>query len=242
MSYNLIASGSSGNCIIYQDKIMVDAGIKLKDKALIEPFLDDIQVIIITHRHSDHIQIPLMKWLIRNYPNIVFMYNQDVRDYLDEKLVRKSKGETIPIEVKREVIIDVGKVYNLGFVKFQPINLYHDVPNVALYFRFDDGYKVFHATDTHTLDGIRIPSNTDLVAIEHHHLTDHYDELIAEKVLNEEYSHEMGAKNVHLSFEDALEFLHRNKIEDATVLRLHMSSDEYYDDIEVEYNYRYEEE
>ena len=59
--YNLIASGSSGNCIIYKKHIMVDIGIKKKDKDLIEPYLDDIKVIIITHRHSDHLQLPLMK-------------------------------------------------------------------------------------------------------------------------------------------------------------------------------------
>lgn len=233
--YNLIATGSSGNCIIYHKSIMVDIGIKLKDKELIEPYMEDVKVIIITHRHSDHIQLPLMKWIIREYPNIMFMYLQDVREYLDEKLIRRSKGKKTPIEVPKETIIEPNKVYNLGIVKFQPISIYHDVPNIALYMRFKDNYKVFHATDTHTLKGITIPKDTDLVAVEHHHLTNHYDDLIAEKILNDEFSHEIGAKNVHMSFEDAVDFLTRNDLEGSKVVRLHISSDEFYEDIENEY-------
>ena len=237
MPYTLIRSGSDGNCIIYKEQVMVDIGIKLKDRELIVPYLDNIKVIIITHRHSDHIQIPLMKWIIENYPEITFMYIEDVREYLDEKLVRKVKGETVQIEVPKEVIIEPNKIYNLGILKFQPINLYHDVPNIALYIHFKDGYKVFHATDTHTLEGISIPSNTDLIAIEHHHIEEHYEKLIEEKVMLGEYSHEIGAKNVHMSFEDAIEFLKRNNIEGSKVLRLHMSSDEFYENMEVEYNF-----
>ena len=242
MPYNLIASGSSGNCIIYNETVMVDIGIKLKDKELITPYLDNIKVIIITHRHSDHIQIHLMKWIINNYPDIMFMYIQDVRDYLDEKLVRKVKGETVQIEVPKEMIIEPMKLYNLGFMKFQPIEVYHDVPNIALYMVFKGQHKIFHATDTHTLEGIRIPRDTSVIALEHHHKEEHYDELIAEKVLLGEFSHEIGAKNVHMSFEDAKQFLLDNQIENATVLRLHMSSDEYYEDIDIEYNFKYKEE
>lgn len=214
---------------------MVDIGVKLKDRELIIPFLDDIKVIIITHRHFDHIQLPLMKWLIKEFPNITYMYLQDVKDMLNERLIRRLNGETINIEVPKEIIIEPKKVYNLGFVKFQPISIYHDVPNIALYFKFEDGKSIFHATDTFNLDGIRIPSDTNLVAIEHHHITKHYQKVIAEKQENEEYSHEIGAINSHMSFEDAEEFLVRNNVEGAKVLRLHLSSDDFYKDIDIEY-------
>lgn len=234
MNYNLISTGSKGNCIIYKDNVMVDIGIKAKDKELIIPFLDSVKVIIITHRHSDHIQIPMMKWLVEEYPNIMFMFNQDVKYFLDEKLVKKVKGESVQIEIPRFMIIEPLKIYNLGIMKFQAINLYHDVPNIALVMTFEDGYKIFHATDTHTLEGITISSDTDLVAIEHHHEEEHYANLIAEKVMNDKYSHEMGADNVHMSFETAKEFLDRNKLFGSTVLRLHMSSDEYYKDYDIE--------
>lgn len=235
--YKLIASGSDGNCIIYRDKVMVDIGIKLKDKALIEPYLENIKVIIITHRHSDHLQLPLMKWLIRKHPNIVFMYLQDVREYLDEKLTRRENGESIQIEVPKEIIIEPKKVYNLGFVKYQPINVYHDVPNVCLYFKWKDDFSNFHATDTHNLKGIRIPSSTNLVAIEQHHIEEHYEMVIEEKKASGEYSHEIGARNSHMSFERATEFLETNKLYGATVVRLHLSSHEYYNDMEIEYVY-----
>lgn len=236
--YNLIASGSNGNCVIYRDKVMVDIGIKLKDKKLIEPYMEDVKVIIITHRHSDHIQLPLMKWIIKEYPKVVFMYLQDVREYLDEKLTRKVNGESVQIEVPKEIIIEPKKVYNLGFVKYQPISVYHDVPNVSLYFKWEDGFSNYHATDTHNLDGIRIPKTTDLVALEQHHQEEHYDMVIDEKQANGEYSHEIGAKNSHMSFERATNFLETNNLVGATVVRLHLSSHEYYNDIEREYVYK----
>ena len=235
--YNLIASGSSGNCIIYKKHIMVDIGIKKKDKDLIEPYLDDIKVIIITHRHSDHLQLPLMKWLISEYSHITYMYLPDVKNFLDEKLGSKSKGEFIPIKVPKFAMIQPKKIYNLGIVRVQFMELYHDVPNVGMYFTWKDGFTHFHGIDTHTLEGIKIPKNTKLVAIEHHHEEEHYRELISEKEENGTYSHEMQAQNVHMSFEDAEKFLERNELYGATVLRLHLSSDDYYKDIPIEYIY-----
>ena len=236
--YNLIASGSSGNCIIYKKHIMVDIGIKKKDKALIEPYLDDIKVIIITHRHSDHLQLPLMKWLISEHSHITYMYLPDVKNFLDEKLGSKSKGEFIPIKVPKFVMMQPKKVYNLGLLKLQGIELYHDVPNIAIYMAFKDRYTIFHATDTHTLEGITIPSGTNLVALEHHHQKEHYEDLIYEKQCNDKYSHELQARNVHNSFENCEEFLERNQLYGATVLRLHLSSDKYYKDIPIEYVYK----
>lgn len=240
LDIKVIASGSSGNCSIIDNKIMIDIGIKKKDRELLIPFLDDIKVIIITHRHTDHIQIPMMKWIIEEYPDITFMYIEDVRYFLDEKLIRKQKGETIPIEVPKEHILELNKLYNLGFVKFKTVGIEHDVPNIGLYMAFKNGDRLFYATDTHDLNNVRIPSKTNYIMIEHHHLDWHYDQIIEEKMNDESepYIHELQAKNVHQSFEQANDFLLANKIKAATVYRMHMSSDEYYRDMDLIYEFK----
>ena len=58
-----IASGSSGNCIYVGDDnthILIDAGISAKniEEGLhsLDLSLDDIDAILITHEHSDHIK------------------------------------------------------------------------------------------------------------------------------------------------------------------------------------------
>lgn len=238
--YNLIASNSSGNSIIIREQIMLDIGIKLKDKNLIEPFMKDIKAIFVTHRHSDHIQLPLMKWILKEYPKIHWFYNEDVKEYLDEKLVRKVKGEVIPFERPNEHIIVENIWYNIGILKFMPLEMLHDVPNHGFYIRFKDDYKVFVGYDTSSMEHIKIPPITDLIIIEHHHEEEHYDKLISEKVLEGEYSHEIGARETHHSFEQAKSFLDRNKIVWAKVVKAHISTDEYYSDVEKEYIYSYQ--
>lgn len=242
MNYRVISTGSKGNCVIYKDLIMVDIGIKLKDRELIIPYLDSIKLIVITHRHSDHLQLPLLKWIIENYPNIRIVYGTDVEDYLSYKLVKKLKGETVPILLPKFTIVNSEKAYDFGLFKIRFLDLYHDVPNFGLYIQFKDDYKVFHATDTYTLEGISIPQDTDLIAIEHHHIEEHYKNLIEEKQMNGEYSHEYGAKNAHHSFEQCKYFLDRNNLNNVEVLRLHISSDEYYKDFELSYIYERENE
>lgn len=240
MNYRVIASGSSGNCVIYKDIVMIDLGIKLKDKELITPFLDSLKIILLTHEHSDHIQMPLLKWIIENYPNIMIAYPEYMQDFMNEHLVKynRSTKEYEQIEIPKFKVIEIGKNYNFGLFKLTTVNLYHDVDNCAYYIRFiEDDYSVFHATDTYTLDNIKIPHTTSLIAIEHHHKTKHYNKVIEEKISEGKHSHEIGARNVHLSFEDAEEFLKRNKLYGSEVLRLHVSSHEYYKDIELSYIY-----
>lgn len=49
MEYEIIQSGSKGNCLVLDNKIMIDCGLsytKIKDK------LKDIKLICLTHIHS----------------------------------------------------------------------------------------------------------------------------------------------------------------------------------------------
>lgn len=244
-NWNIISSSSDGNCVIYRDVIMIDLGIKLKDFHLIEPFIDKVKIIIISHRHTDHIQLPLMKKILRDYSHIMFVYGQFVRDWLDEKLVSKVKGEVVPIKVPNEFIVSPAKYFRASKsgILIIPIALYHDVPNYGFYMKFTDDkttkgyYDIFHATDTYKLDGIKIPNDIDLVAIEHHHSQEHYDGVIEKKIAAEEFSHEIGANNSHFSFDKATEFLKDMNIDMCEVLRLHMSTDEFYSKFPLSYTF-----
>lgn len=49
MPYEIIKTGSNGNCIILGNNVMLDVGVSYKS---IKHFLKDIKVIFISHRHS----------------------------------------------------------------------------------------------------------------------------------------------------------------------------------------------
>lgn len=46
LKYNILKSGSSGNCIIFNDYLAIDMGISYKQ---IKPYLKGLKVICLTH-------------------------------------------------------------------------------------------------------------------------------------------------------------------------------------------------
>ena len=51
MNYNILESGSLGNCTIINDFIAIDMGVTFRR---IKPYYKNFKIIFITHRHSDH--------------------------------------------------------------------------------------------------------------------------------------------------------------------------------------------
>lgn len=218
MDYRIIGSSSKGNCIIIEDVLMIDAGLPFK---YIKPYIDKVRLIFISHIHSDHLYKTTVRRIAKDYPDIVFI----VGDHLVSPL--RSLG------VEKLLVIDPAVLYDLGIAKLFAFELYHDVPNYGLGFMIN-GFKGFFATDTYTLEGIEA-KGMDYYFIEHHHQKEQYNQRIDEKISNGQFSHEIGAINSHLSFEDAESWLKDNVVERAEVIRLHMSSDEYYNDIPLRY-------
>jgi len=54
--YNVLSSGSKGNCVIYLDSIAVDMGLPYKS---IEPYKNYLQIVLLSHIHGDHLNISL---------------------------------------------------------------------------------------------------------------------------------------------------------------------------------------
>ena len=51
IEYDVISSGSLGNAILIQKNILIDFGVPYKK---IEPYMNDIKLVLATHIHSDH--------------------------------------------------------------------------------------------------------------------------------------------------------------------------------------------
>lgn len=200
--HHLIRSGSTGNAILYHGSILVDIGVPY---ALIKEFQSQIQLVLLTHQHLDHINLKTLKKLCAERPTLRVGACEWMRDKVKE--------------LRNVDIYEIGKLYDYGQFKISPFKLYHDVPNCG-YRIFKENTRIFHATDTAHLKGITA-KEYDLYAIEHN-----YNEELALKAIEQaeregKFCHFKGSINSHLSEEQAKDFIFNNKAEHSQVLRLH---------------------
>lgn len=117
-----LSSGSRGNSFyanINGVNILVDVGLSMKkinEKLLINVGidLDDIDLILITHRHGDHIQS--LHTIVKSYPHISILSHKSVFEEYTEH-----KKTYIP---KR---IEIDNVYKGSKIDIKAIKLNHDV-------------------------------------------------------------------------------------------------------------------
>jgi len=203
--YNVISSGSKGNCIVYHDTIAIDMGIPYSS---IKQLKNELQIVLLTHKHGDHLNLTTIQKLSFERPTLRFACGAFLLDYLEG--------------VKNVDVLEAGKVYDYGSFKISPIVLYHDVPNFG-YRIFKGDHKTIHITDTSHLIGISA-KDYDLYAIESNYNEDTIFESIARKEAKGEFAHQKGAINSHLSEQQARDFIFKNRGEKSKVLRLHESS------------------
>lgn len=170
-----IASGSSGNCIYIgseQTHILVDAGISNKR---IEQGLNEIGIkgselngILITHEHSDHIKG--LGVLARKHG--IPLYS--TKETLDEIAFVKSLGE-YPKDLFQPISPDVD--FEIGDLKIKPFRVDHDAVNPVAYRVQNEKKAVAVATDmghfsSYTvehlqgLDAILLEANHDVRMLE----------------------------------------------------------------------------
>lgn len=206
--HNIIATGSKGNCEIYFNTIAIDMGIPFSK---IEPYLHDIQLVMLSHLHQDHFNLATIERLSFERPGLRFACGKWMVDLL-------------PKNMKNLDVLELNKWYDYGSFKVSIGKLYHDVPNA--FFRLDkDGYKIFRATDTAHLEGITA-KDYDLYAIEHNYDEETIDSIIANSEAKGEFSYKKGAVNTHLSIQQAREFYLDNKKESSQIIRLHESENQ----------------
>lgn len=200
--YQVIASGSTGNAIIYHNTILVDCGVPFSK---IKPYLHSIQIVLLTHVHGDHINKATLQKIVSERPSLRIGCCIWMKEHV--------------AGIRNVDFFEIGKIYNYGSFQLSPIKLYHDVPNCG-YRIFKDGTKILHATDTAHLEGITA-TGYDLYAIEHNYNEDTVYISIAEKQARGEYAHQIGSINSHLSEQKARDFIFRNKADHSQVLMLH---------------------
>ena len=156
MKFCSLYSGSTGNSLFVQGnetKILVDAGVSAKKitEALTSINVDikEINAIIVTHEHIDHIRS--IGTLSKKY-NIPIYANLGTWNGIDnEKTVTKIEDKNY---------FKIGEEFEIGDLKIKPFSTSHDAMDSCGFSIENDGKKISIATDLgemtkEVMDGIR---------------------------------------------------------------------------------------
>ena len=167
MKITIFASGSGGNCLMLSDgdtRLLIDAGISMRrvESALRQAgiTMGDIDGVLITHEHSDHISG--LKMLLKHHALPV---------YAPRTVAARLCG-IIPAAIERMHVIPVGAAFAVGCVRVRAFHTPHDTDESVGYRVEGEGCFAI-ATDMgcvtqEILDGLL---GADTVLIESNHDT-----------------------------------------------------------------------
>jgi len=211
MKIDIIGTGSNGNCFMFNDSIMIDAGLPIK-KIKEKVDVSKITHVLLTHIHPDHLNKTTIRKMFVDNRNIIFMCGS----FLVDSMYDIGIPEKNIIEVRENVIYDV------GIFKVSPFSLYHDVQNFG-YRLAKDGHKHIHATDTSTLYGISA-KDYDTATIECNHHLPTALAIIDDAEDAGKFTHLKGAINSHLNVEETIQFCKRNNIKKLYPIHIGLST------------------
>ncbi|WP_201353855.1 MBL fold metallo-hydrolase [Hydrogenimonas urashimensis] len=193
MKIDIINTGSDGNAILIDDRLLIDAGVSY---AMLKDY--DIETVLLTHIHGDHFNPSTIRKLAVE-KECLFVCG----DFLRERLA--SMG------MPQEQILTISEMAKLPSGHYVvPVTLYHDVQNIGWRIRRGD-HLHFHATDTAHLNGITA-MDYDTATIECNYEMQLANAIIEEAKFHGEYTHLARAVETHLSVQQTVRFVQENRI------------------------------
>lgn len=220
MDYNIIATGSSGNAVLINDSILIDCGVTWK---MIEPYAEEIKLVLLTHEHGDHFKPSTVRALHRERPAVRWGCCEWMVEPLVAAGVSKRQIDALSLEKLHSYIFYGGGKEPMQTL-IQCSEIPHNVRNCCYRIVLPDNTHLFYATDCATLDGIEA-KNYDLYMIEANHTRAEIAERIAAKQAAGEYAYELEAMRNHLSREQAEDWLARNAGPNSKYVFLHQHKD-----------------
>lgn len=196
MNYNIISTGSKGNAVVLNDRLLIDCGVNYKQ---LSPYVSGLQLVLLTHIHGDHFYPSTIKKLAKMRPTLRFGCCKWLVNNLISCGVQKWRIDVFTPELLNTYSDDL---------QITAVELTHDVPNCG-YKIFIDGEKIFYATDTNNLNGITAP-DYDLYMIEANYEDDEIQERIRKKEESGSYAYEYKVLKSHLSKAKCDDFIVRN--------------------------------
>lgn len=207
---NIISSSSKGNCYIYNKDLMLDIGVSF---AKIKPYIRNLKLLLLTHRHQDHINRKTLQKLIYEMPTLKIVCGEWMVQLLIDLGVSK----------KNIYVLKLNRKYDLGKYIIEPVEAIHDVPNCGYKIIIKaTNYKIFHITDTSEVSHIEA-KNFDIYCIE----SNYKDEILEEHLQTCDDADRVYLDRVpftHLSYSKANDFLINNMGSNSQFEYIHQSA------------------
>ena len=195
MKYEIVQTGSTGNCTVLEDVLALDMGVAFKKVA---PYMRGLQLVFVSHEHGDHFKESTIRNLARSRPLLRFCGGAFlVQKFIDAGVDRRNID-----------ILEPGVRYDYGAFQVETFELFHDVPNYGIRV-FSQGQKAVYIVDTGHLEGVEA-WDYDLYLVEANHTTAEIEERAAEKQDAGQFAYEIRAAENHLSYEQAIDWLTEN--------------------------------
>lgn len=215
----ILGTGSTGNAVLIDDTIMIDCGLGV-NKLL--PYLQNVRHLFITHRHSDHLNISVLKNIAKKVSKSIIRFGLHINSDCYNMIERKAPEIAEMIESERltsHSLLDL-KIDGVEY-KIETYPLYHDVENQGFVIT-KNGKTLIHATDTSTMKDA--PNRQfDVILVE-----GNYDEskLIEYLKSDDREVRYRAARNLrHLSIQAHENFVKSHSHRDTISLMLHESYD-----------------
>jgi len=196
MIYNIISTGSKGNAVIIDYRILVDCGVSF---IKLKPYCRNFDVVLLTHFHSDHFNQRTIRLLAEERPTLRFGCGT--------WMVGLLLACGVPYENIDTYQMDTVYKYS-DELSVEPFTLYHNVENCG-YKIYSNNRKAIYATDTKQI--LTEALDFDLYLIEANYGEEELQQRIEDKLFKGHgYIYELGLEERHLSEEQARDFIIRN--------------------------------
>ncbi|MGD9561910.1 MAG: MBL fold metallo-hydrolase [Pyrinomonadaceae bacterium] len=218
MKFTVLGSGSTGNAILIATEktlVLVDAGLScreiVKRLALMGVDAADLDAVLVTHEHTDHIgglRNLLRKSACRVYVSGItedayYGYRRSNVSGSDEGAKRRDalKGRTVEIESNRE--------FRIGDIDFEPFTVPHDAADNFGFVAKSGGLRMATLTDFGHITELMKDKMTgcDAIVIESNHSL---DMLRACPVYTWSLKQRIAGRHGHLSNEDLANWLQKD--------------------------------
>lgn len=149
LKFASLYSGSSGNCLFVETentKILIDAGVSLKkiEKGLDALNVDakDLDGVIVTHEHVDHIQ---------SVGNLSKKF--DIPVFANQKTFDAMPKQTEKLSEKNKKKINIDEKFMIGDIEILPFSIPHDAADPCGFTLFSNNKKISIATDIGHMTG-----------------------------------------------------------------------------------------
>ena len=205
LNYNVVASGSAGNFVRIEN-IAIDCGIafnKLKGE------LYNVDYLLITHIHSDHVKEIALKQIKRNFPRIKVIGNQQVH-----------------LKFGVDIVAEDYEPITFNDVVITPFPAPHDI-NIQCtgYVIQMNDLDIIYTTDLYTIDYVPEGIQFDYVFIESNYDADLIEQIRLEGSAKKKFGYNIYESSYrHLSKQQAKAFFYiRRKSVDSKLIELHKS-------------------